>query len=251
MEMVGLLNSMGYKARIDNEGDIRVGKDSFESLIKDLKNQDRPQHHFNIDIAEDSLVQKKIYIPPNLSIVCTINTSDESIYYLDTAFKRRWDWQHIEAPQESDITKFNESGEANTDFNCIKDVVLEIHKKDEEEASIYNWCECIVGINEFIKDCSPSIKRIEDKQIGYWFIKPVDNKITLDKIKDKLMFYLWDSVFGRDKKPLINVLENELKKKKVRLTTYAEFLQFTEDLMEYWFKNAPGIKKPKQDSDED
>ena len=92
--------------------------------------------------------------------------------------------------------------------------MLEIHKKDEEEASKYNWCECIVGINEFIKDCSPSIKRIEDKQIGYWFIKPVDKKITLSEIKDKLMFYLWDSVFGRDKKPLINLLENELKKKK-------------------------------------
>ncbi|MEM9543787.1 MAG: restriction endonuclease, partial [Cyanobacteria bacterium P01_E01_bin.42] len=43
------------------------------------------------------LSNKKIKIPPNLSIIATINTSDESIYYLDSAFKRRWDWEYIEA----------------------------------------------------------------------------------------------------------------------------------------------------------
>lgn len=250
MEMVGLLNSMDYEASINERGKISVDEIPFDKFIKELQKREKSHTNFNVDIVEDSLNQKKIYIPPNLSIVCTINTSDESIYYLDTAFKRRWDWKHIEAPSKSEITQFNKSGEASSDFEQIKDVVLEIHKKNGEVIN-YNWCECIVGINRFIKDCSPSIKRIEDKQIGYWFIKPENNKVTLDKIKDKLMFYLWDSVFARDKKPLITLLEDKLKKKSVRLATYTEFLQFTEELLKYWYNHAPGIKEPEQDSEEE
>jgi len=101
-------------------------------------------------------------------------------------------------------------------------LVLEDNKELE-------WYKCVIGLNEWIKSEHQVIRRIEDKQIGWWFIQPEDEdkedkkikKISLQKVKDKLMFYLWDSVFARDKRPLENILSNATKNK-VNLTTYAD-----------------------------
>ncbi|WP_330203403.1 hypothetical protein [Cyanobacterium sp. Dongsha4] len=63
--------------------------------------------------------------------------------------------------------------------------------------------------------------------IGWWFIKPEKDKIELQQVKDKLMFYLWDSVFGRDKKPLESFLSDD-KDSIVKLALYSDFLNLTE-----------------------
>ncbi|MFN5855072.1 MAG: hypothetical protein ACK456_04105 [Pseudanabaenaceae cyanobacterium] len=91
------------------------------------------------------------------------------------------------------------------------------------------WIAYVIGINEFIKSNHQSIRRIEDKQIGFWFIKPVNNTVDIQQVKDKLMFYLWDSVFARDKKPLENLLSTE--DKPVKLTQYSDFLELTDMFM--------------------
>ena len=72
------------------------------------------------------------------------------------------------------------------------------------------------------------IRRIEDKQIGWWFIKPEDDKVDLEQVKDKLMFYLWDSVFARDKRPIEEFLSNP---NAVKLTAYSDFLDLMQEFM--------------------
>ncbi len=75
------------------------------------------------------------------------------------------------------------------------------------------WINFVSKLNAFIKSNHKSIRGIEDKQIGHFFI--TDDVIQKSSIQNKLMFFLWDSVFNRDKKPLIKLLfdensENEL-----------------------------------------
>jgi len=103
-------------------------------------------------------------------------------------------------------------------------VKLVINGKEEKEWSCY-----VVGINELIKSNYQVIRRIEDKQIGWWFIKPENHKVDLDQVKDKLMFYLWDSVFARDKRPLEQFLSTP--NKAVKLTSYSDFLDLMEEFM--------------------
>ncbi len=151
----------------------------------------------NEEIEADELQKKlnchfenrTIKIPPNLSILASMNTSDSSIYYMDSAFKRRWEWEFIDV-----------------DSNTVSAEGVAFENRDE-------WIEFVSKLNTFIKSNHKSIRGIEDKQIGHFFI--TDDVIQKSSIQNKLMFFLWDSVFNRDKKPLVKLLfdentENEL-----------------------------------------
>ena len=139
------------------------------------------------DIFKFDLVNKTIKIPPNLSIVATMNTSDSSIYHMDTAFKRRWEWEFIDV-NENHSKKIKEAGEG-----------IAFEKPKE-------WESFIGKLNQFIKSNHSYIRGIEDKQIGKYFIKTQDGKIDYAVVQSKLMFFIWDSVFNRDKKPLADLL---------------------------------------------
>ncbi len=133
---------------------------------------------------------RKIKLPPNLYILATMNTSDSSIYYMDSAFKRRWDWEFLNPDYEKAKAK---------------------SKKLQTKESKVEWVKFVDNLNKFIKSKSDSIRKVEDKQIGYWFIK--GEIITREQIKNKLMFFIWDSVFGYNKQALadlLNVKKNEI-----------------------------------------
>ncbi|MCI5164070.1 MAG: hypothetical protein D3917_19055 [Candidatus Electrothrix sp. AX5] len=83
------------------------------------------------------------------------------------------------------------------------------------------WKKFVVELNVFIKSNYKYIRGIEDKQIGYYFIK--DNVVKKEKIQSKLMFFLWDNVFTRDKKPLIKLLYGENTKYHDKLVTFGDF----------------------------
>ncbi|MEB3220142.1 MAG: restriction endonuclease [Nostocales cyanobacterium 94392] len=218
MELVALFNVMGHKANVNNDFSVQVDGSRLEFFIKQLVDK------YSSDTGKTALIklleQRKIKIPPNLSIIATINTSDESIYYLDSAFKRRWDWQHYPSPNYK--SKF-------TVPPIVKEANL-ILPNDLTKP----WYKYILGINEFIKSYHQDIRRIEDKQIGWWFIKPINGQVTLEQVKDKLMFYLWDSVFARNKQLLIKYIEDELDKNHGDIVTFSDFLLYTEDLLEQW-----------------
>ncbi|MDB9510393.1 restriction endonuclease [Kamptonema animale CS-326] len=222
MELVSLLEAMNLKPSIRNDGVICIEEDESTTKTCEKYCQEKKDNLATDDYSGSRvfslLQQRRINIPRNLSIIATINTSDESIYYLDSAFKRRWDWEYVKAP----VGNFDNKSIPEE----LQDVKLIINGKEEGEWSYY-----IVGINQLIiKLSNKGIRRIEDKQIGWWFIKPEDGKVDLDQVKDKLMFYLWDSVFARDKKPLEDEL-SILTNKQIKLTSYLDFLDLMEEFM--------------------
>ena len=122
-------------------------------------------------LPEDSegIRDGKLCLPPNLSIIASMNTSDQSLFPMDSAFKRRWSWEYVPIDYEN-----AESG------------TFEITIGGET----YNWHEFLKAVNEKIKKVTSS----EDKQMGNFFIKAsVDEK----EFCDKVMFYLWSEV-GKD-----------------------------------------------------
>jgi 5-methylcytosine-specific restriction endonuclease McrBC GTP-binding regulatory subunit McrB len=146
---------------------------------------------------------KTIRLPPNLSILATMNTSDNSIYFMDSAFKRRWDWEFINwDDSKPPAATYGKGGT--------------LEEKD--------WRELIKNLNGFIKSHHASVRGIEDKQIGYYFIK---QPVTTEQIQNKLMFFLWDSVFNRDKKPLVALL----KKERDELVTFGDFTKLHNDFI--------------------
>ncbi len=123
-------------------------------------------------LPEDSegIRDGKLCLPPNLSIIASMNTSDQSLFPMDSAFKRRWSWEYV--PIDYDNT---ESG------------AFTITIGNEPP---HNWHTFLQAVNEKIKSVTSS----EDKQMGNFFIKAsVDEK----EFCDKVMFYLWSEV-GKD-----------------------------------------------------
>jgi 5-methylcytosine-specific restriction endonuclease McrBC GTP-binding regulatory subunit McrB len=154
-----------------------------------LKNHAGDRQKFNEEVLKPlKISNKSIRIPPNMSIIATMNTSDNSIFYMDSAFKRRWGWEFIRGERQKAL----------------------IDQK-------YDWCDFVDRLNKFFVDNNDSIRQIEDKQIGYWFIKAKDENISKEEIKNKLLFFIWDSVFSRDKSGLKKLLKID------KLITFDQF----------------------------
>ncbi|WLF82933.1 restriction endonuclease [Moraxella sp. ZY210820] len=157
------------------------------------------------------VVNKTIKIPPNLHIIATMNTSDSSIYHMDTAFKRRWEWQFIDV----NSNPIREQGNA---FYYNSN-----NKDDPNNKEYYHFID---KLNQFIKSNHNYIRGIEDKQIGRYFIKAnSQNQIEYSIIQSKLMFFIWDSVFNRDKIPLVKLLfgNDNVEQNKNKLVTFGDF----------------------------
>ncbi len=122
------------------------------------------------DIAADG----KLYLPPNLSLLATMNTSDQSLYPMDSAFKRRWQW--VACPIE---------------FEQLLTYTEGIRPFVDDGKMQWDWIRLVELMNKnIVRD------RMEDKQLGPWFIKPARNGlIPWDAFLNKCLFYLWHDVF--------------------------------------------------------
>ncbi|WP_396139852.1 McrB family protein [Flavobacterium sp.] len=120
-------------------------------------------------------------LPPNLSILATMNTSDQSLFPMDSAFKRRWDWEYIPIC----YTQIDDFGKNNESFDFEINI---------EDGNIYSWLKFIELVNlNHIKN-NPSLGM--DKCIGNYFIKPDNGSaISLKPFINKVIFYLWNDVF--------------------------------------------------------
>jgi len=118
------------------------------------------------DIPEDVKSGKKLMLPSNLYIWATMNTSDQSLFPMDSAFKRRWEWKYIKIA------------------DAYKDWKIETNGED--------WYGFICQINRIISNMTSSA----DKQLGYFFCQAnEDRKITTETFVSKVIFYLWNDVF--------------------------------------------------------
>ena len=120
------------------------------------------------DFPEGVKEGKKLVLPPNLYIWATMNTSDQSLFPIDSAFKRRWDWVYIP----------------------IKNHEEESYKIDIDGA-IYDWWGFLEKINNVIGQVTSS----EDKKLGYFFVKAPNKVVDAKKFVGKVLFYLWNDVF--------------------------------------------------------
>jgi hypothetical protein len=120
-------------------------------------------------------------LPPNLSILATMNTSDQSLFPMDSAFKRRWDWEYIPICYNP-IDDFKQKNDS-FDFEI-----------DIADGKKYSWIKFIEKINLNHIKVNPSLGM--DKCIGNYFIKPDNgNVISLKPFVNKVIFYLWNDVF--------------------------------------------------------
>ena len=106
----------------------------------------------------------RLCLPPNLSILATMNTSDQSLFPMDSAFKRRWDWEYVPSAFRPEHN-----------FNIV------LGNKS------YKWHEFLKAANARIKEATDS----EDKQMGTYFVKADMNE---DQFKSKVMYYLWSEI---------------------------------------------------------
>ncbi|MDO5342109.1 MAG: AAA family ATPase [Bacteroidia bacterium] len=145
-----------------------------ETAIQEFLNENLK----NCDIADETIKSgEEMRLPANLHIWATMNTSDQSLFPIDSAFKRRWDWKYVpikradKEPENKWIIKVTHGG--NT-YWCY-------------------WWEFLEAINHQIEETTHS----EDKQLGCFFAKPKngENFISTDTFVNKVIFYLWNDVF--------------------------------------------------------
>ncbi len=117
--------------------------------------------------GHEGIKNGELCLPPNLNIIATMNTSDQSLFPMDSAFKRRWDWEYVPIDYSKDI----DSGKFTITIG-------------EEE---YLWVDFLKKVNEKIYDVTNS----EDKQMGNFFIK---KSVNAEEFVNKVMFYLWNEV---------------------------------------------------------
>ena len=133
------------------------------------------KEHLNNVLTNKDGINNGLKLPPNLSILATMNTSDQSLFPMDSAFKRRWDWEYI--PICYDDVPENES------FQYIVNI---------DGTLSFKWIDFIKNVNAVIKS-NPNLGM--DKCIGNYFIKTDSKEITLKEFINKAIFYLWNDVF--------------------------------------------------------
>lgn len=124
------------------------------------------------DIVSKILNGEKMLLPDNLYIWATMNTSDQSLFPIDSAFKRRWDWKYMP------ICEGMENG-------------ISLGWKIKVDGTLYDWWDFLQIINKEIHVQTKS----EDKKLGYFFCKTQDGVIPAETFVGKVVFFLWNDVF--------------------------------------------------------
>ena len=156
-----------------SEYPIKADADMKKQLQKVFKGLDIPQKdsinamYEGRDVVKEVLDGDLLLLPNNLYIWATMNTSDQSLFPIDSAFKRRWDWTYIPIS------------------NANKGWTINIGNAQ------YDWWQFVEKINDLIGRTTNA----EDKKLGYFFCKAKDGVISAETFVGKVIFYLWNDVF--------------------------------------------------------
>lgn len=156
---------------------ITADKDMKKQLAKAFKDlsiadADRINSIYDKDIVSKVLNGDVLLLPDNLYIWATMNTSDQSLFPIDSAFKRRWDWKYMP------ICEGKENG-------------VSLGWKIKTKTNSYDWWQFVEKINAEIGEQTKS----EDKKLGYFFCKADNGEISAETFVSKVVFYLWNDVF--------------------------------------------------------
>ena len=149
--------------------DRNANNESAYSIIPDHDLQQHLATEFKNaeNIPSDIKEAKAMRLPANLYIWATMNTSDQSLFPIDSAFKRRWIWKYIPIAN------------------------AELGYKIQVGNHQYDWWTFVEKVNGEIEGATKS----EDKKLGYFFAKADNNIIAADTFVSKVVFYLWNDVF--------------------------------------------------------
>lgn len=136
--------------------------------------------------------EEKIRIPSNMWILATMNTADQNVFTLDTAFQRRWKLHHMK-----------------------NDVMSAGHSKAKIEGSEIEWGIFASVINEMVTDYSLEMMSSEDKRLGAYFVKK--NELSEEEFPEKVLKYLWDDAFKMKKDA---VFDDKFKSLETIIETY-------------------------------
>lgn len=199
----------------------------------------------NMNIAEEMYGKdrktEKVRIPSNLSIIGTMNTSDQNVFTLDTAFQRRWDMRLIE-----------------NDFSNVDPTLADAEILD----TTVTWRNFCVEINKIVVGNSARMTSAEDKRLGAYFVhlrdlkfndamgdlkvydalRKKESKGTLSddektqiaiirdairqnrKFPEKVIKYLWDDAFKFNREVIFEVTEYQSLEQVIRAFMYAQGL---------------------------
>lgn len=135
----------------------------------------------NYDVATIVYKQEEhpVRIPSNMWILATMNTADQNVFTLDTAFQRRWNMRHMK-----------------------NNVMSAGHAKDKIEGSEVQWGAFALVINDMVTELNVDMSSSEDKRLGAYFVKHAE--LTAEKFPEKVLKYLWDDAFKMDKEALFD-----------------------------------------------
>lgn len=152
---------------------INADSDISTYLSGELENKERYENVIREIYGIKEFDFSILALPSNLNILATMNTSDQSLFPIDSAFKRRWEMEYV--------------GVNYTDAEQFTVVIDETHK--------YSWSEILKGLNGYIKQEKHSTNKI----LGNRFVQSDENNvISAVAFRDKVLFFLFNDVFKEE-----------------------------------------------------
>jgi len=173
-------------------------------------------------IVDPTSTSDEIVLPSNFNIICTVNMNDQNVFPMDTAFKRRFEWEYV-----STLPAVDAAGNVRSTLNNPKITVAVNNTRSSD--LVTNWHSFYTAMNDFITDKANGLGKKEDRQVGQFFLDFGDavtidsystTQLTADaakkhidsKLRNKLLIYLWQDVEGygitRNGKKLFDVSIN-------------------------------------------
>lgn len=152
---------------------INADSDISTYLSGELENKERYENVIREIYGIKEFDFSILALPSNLNILATMNTSDQSLFPIDSAFKRRWEMEYV--------------GVNYTEAEQFTVVIDETHK--------YSWSEILKGLNGYIKQEKHSTNKI----LGNRFVQSDENNvISAVAFRDKVLFFLFNDVFKEE-----------------------------------------------------
>ena len=164
-----------------------VNNDNINKAIQEAYSKSDIEPFLPKEIFEKYKLNVGIRLPPNLSLLATMNTSDQNVFVLDNAFQRRWNMCLVP--------------------NVFSDTAEERNQRDAKIGdSEITWESFQIKINQKIAQVSKDsgFSSMVDKRLGCWFVKAEKNDegkfvIKEEAFKNKILKYLWDDAFKFDR----------------------------------------------------
>jgi len=191
-------NVNDYIRRVPKTESDRLGDSCVPTEYAEMDNRGHVTSYKSIDIAWESFGQDgnlhfsentAIRLPPNLSILATMNTSDQNVFTLDNAFQRRFDMKMVENKLKEDSLQYK----------------TQIDGTEVCWGDFWKWCNAKIVVSKHF-----GLASTQDKCLGGWFIcgekQDAENNIPFSKelFAEKVLKYLWDDAFKRDRSVFVD-----------------------------------------------